>query len=243
MSTTRRFGGMGMGLALAKRIVEAHNGKITFKSELGRGSLFALWIPAARNKSEYGLDQSAAARLRFNPDRSAAAIPTPLLVQPPALQLAGGLTTSSTIIRIGQISLSLGVDAEAQALPAAARGVSHNRIARRGVRFDRECGVLASACDRVDRAAAGCNDRPGHPSRWMLISRWPTPTPSNPMNQASRSSSPCCCSKARRPDVACGVTATAGEPHFGVAQRHTLALVRPTSIPCRCPTHCYSRPA
>ena len=45
MSTTRRFGGMGMGLALAKRIVEAHNGKMTFKSELGHGSLFAMWIP------------------------------------------------------------------------------------------------------------------------------------------------------------------------------------------------------
>jgi signal transduction histidine kinase len=51
MSTTRRFGGMGMGLALAKRIVEAHNGKITFKSELGRGSLFALWIPTRQEKS------------------------------------------------------------------------------------------------------------------------------------------------------------------------------------------------
>ncbi|HSD83713.1 MAG TPA: hybrid sensor histidine kinase/response regulator [Anaerolineae bacterium] len=45
MSTTRRFGGMGMGLALAKRIVEAHGGKITFKSDTGQGSLFALWIP------------------------------------------------------------------------------------------------------------------------------------------------------------------------------------------------------
>jgi signal transduction histidine kinase len=45
MSTTRRFGGMGMGLALAQRIVEAHGGKITFKSDAGQGSLFALWIP------------------------------------------------------------------------------------------------------------------------------------------------------------------------------------------------------
>ena len=45
MSTTRRFGGMGMGLALAKRIVEAHGGRITFKSDASQGSLFALWVP------------------------------------------------------------------------------------------------------------------------------------------------------------------------------------------------------
>ena len=45
MSTTRRFGGMGMGLVLAKRIVEAHGGRITFKSDAGQGSLFALWVP------------------------------------------------------------------------------------------------------------------------------------------------------------------------------------------------------
>ncbi len=50
MSTTRRFGGMGMGLALAQRIVEAHGGKITFKSELGLGSLFALWIPTRQDQ-------------------------------------------------------------------------------------------------------------------------------------------------------------------------------------------------
>lgn len=49
MSTTRRFGGMGMGLALAKRIVEAHGGKITFKSDASQGSLFALWIPVRQN--------------------------------------------------------------------------------------------------------------------------------------------------------------------------------------------------
>jgi len=45
MSTTRRFSGMGMGLALAKRIVEAHGGRITFKSDAGQGSLFAMWVP------------------------------------------------------------------------------------------------------------------------------------------------------------------------------------------------------
>jgi two-component system, sensor histidine kinase len=50
MSTTRRFGGMGMGLALAQRIVEAHGGKITFKSDEGQGSLFALWVPVRQEQ-------------------------------------------------------------------------------------------------------------------------------------------------------------------------------------------------
>ena len=45
MSSTRRYGGLGIGLVLTKRIVEAHGGKVTFKSEPGQGSLFALWVP------------------------------------------------------------------------------------------------------------------------------------------------------------------------------------------------------
>jgi signal transduction histidine kinase len=40
-STTRRVGGTGLGLALAKKIVEAHNAAIQVTSELGKGSCFA----------------------------------------------------------------------------------------------------------------------------------------------------------------------------------------------------------
>ena len=50
MSTTRRYGGMGMGLALAQRIVAAHRGKLTFKSEPDSGSLFVMWIPIRQDK-------------------------------------------------------------------------------------------------------------------------------------------------------------------------------------------------
>jgi signal transduction histidine kinase len=52
MSTTRRFGGMGIGLVLAQRIVEAHGGKITFKSDAGQGSLFALWVPVRQEQPQ-----------------------------------------------------------------------------------------------------------------------------------------------------------------------------------------------
>jgi len=59
MSSTRRFSGMGMGLALAKRIVEAHGGKITFKSDTGQGSLFAMWVPVQPDQVRMANDQAA----------------------------------------------------------------------------------------------------------------------------------------------------------------------------------------
>src|SRR6202044_3756896 len=39
--------GTGMGLAIAKAIVEAHNGSVTVTSQLGRGSVFSFDLPIA----------------------------------------------------------------------------------------------------------------------------------------------------------------------------------------------------
>ncbi len=46
-STARRYGGMGLGLALVRRIVEAHQSRIDVESEVGRGSTFAFELPLA----------------------------------------------------------------------------------------------------------------------------------------------------------------------------------------------------
>jgi len=43
---TRRYGGMGLGLAVAKAMIELHNGRIWVESEEGKGSTFIFLIPA-----------------------------------------------------------------------------------------------------------------------------------------------------------------------------------------------------
>ncbi len=42
---TRRHGGMGLGLSIAKAMVEMHNGQIWCESKVGTGSLFCFMIP------------------------------------------------------------------------------------------------------------------------------------------------------------------------------------------------------
>jgi len=44
-SAKRRYGGVGLGLALVKEIIEAHNGQVAVDSQEGKGSTFTITLP------------------------------------------------------------------------------------------------------------------------------------------------------------------------------------------------------
>lgn len=48
---TRKHGGMGLGLSIAKAMVEMHNGQIWCESKEGVGSLFCITLPATQEKA------------------------------------------------------------------------------------------------------------------------------------------------------------------------------------------------
>jgi two-component system sensor histidine kinase ChiS len=50
-SSTRRYGGTGIGLTLARRIVEAHGTKLNVDSLEGKGTRISFTLPVAENKS------------------------------------------------------------------------------------------------------------------------------------------------------------------------------------------------
>jgi signal transduction histidine kinase len=58
----RRIAGTGLGLVLARQIVEAHGGSIGFDSEEGRGSTFWIRIPAVASASARAAGDSAETR-------------------------------------------------------------------------------------------------------------------------------------------------------------------------------------
>jgi len=51
ISRSKDTGGFGLGLAIAKHIVDASHGTITVRSSLGQGTTFEIWLPRERPDS------------------------------------------------------------------------------------------------------------------------------------------------------------------------------------------------
>ena len=43
--SSREFGGLGLGLYITRRIVEAHGGSVTVRSDRGKGATFTIELP------------------------------------------------------------------------------------------------------------------------------------------------------------------------------------------------------
>jgi signal transduction histidine kinase len=51
-SSTRNYGGTGLGLAMVRQVVEGHGSRVLVRSEKGKGSYFAFSLPIAQSKGE-----------------------------------------------------------------------------------------------------------------------------------------------------------------------------------------------
>ncbi|MFK7695121.1 ATP-binding protein [Paenibacillus sp. HJGM_3] len=100
-SESREYGGAGLGLGIARRLVELHGGRISVKSQVGRGSVFTITLPIG----ESGVMPTAVQQAGPAALRTAAAA-----VRPEAAAAAAGAPGSAGGVRREHVILAVDDD-------------------------------------------------------------------------------------------------------------------------------------
>jgi two-component system, sensor histidine kinase len=123
-SMTRKYGGTGLGLTITRRLTEMLGGKLTLVSELSKGSVFAIEIPA-----NIDIQNQTAQNRRNFPTPGESSDPLPQRFQGTVL-VAEDIRTNQALIRtlLQQLGLSTTIVSDGQAAVEKALEISFDLI-------------------------------------------------------------------------------------------------------------------
>lgn len=172
-SDARRRGGSGLGLVIAKTLVEAHHGYIGVDSEVGRGSTFYVELPALR------APPTRPSTLPARPSTPAVTMDRQVLVDPATRSTTGLLDELLGHLRDAAATDDLEALADAE---GTARILGSALPATAPVELRQAVGELAQTIDAVLRRGS-----PPDPEGWAGLLReaarlhgWLPVTPSDP---------------------------------------------------------------